>query len=112
MARGRPGSRGRLLQHHGRSSVKGLEILRFEMEYQSKRWWTWLYVVAMLVVSFEMAVQGYLESAQAGGFWLNSPFGIASITLVGSVMGLLVAAAFCGDAGARDPETRMAPLVY
>ena len=27
-------------------------------------------------------------------------------------MGLLVSAAFAGDAGARDPETRMAPLMY
>lgn len=92
--------------------MKGLEILRFEVGYQSRRWWTWLYIVAMLVISFQIAVQGFLESAQERGFWFNSPFGIASMTLVGSVMGLLVAAAFSGDSGARDPETRMAPLIH
>ncbi|MDP9177340.1 MAG: ABC transporter permease [Gemmatimonadota bacterium] len=92
--------------------MKTLELLRFEIGYQSRRWWTWAYVVATLVSSFEMAVQGYSESAQAGGYWFNAPLGIASMTLIGSAMGLLVAAAFSGDAGARDPETRMAPLVY
>jgi ABC-2 type transport system permease protein len=92
--------------------VKSFEILRFEVAYQSRRWWTWLYIVAMLAISFQIAVQGYLESAQERGFWFNSPFGIASMTLVGSVMGLLVAAAFSGDAGARDPETRIAPLIH
>jgi hypothetical protein len=66
----------------------------------------------MLAVSFALAVQGYLESAQAGGYWFNSPFGIASMTVIGSVMGLLTAAAFSGDAGARDPEMRMAPLIH
>jgi len=92
--------------------VKSLEILRFELGYQSRRWWTWVYAASMLAISFAMAVQGYLESAQAGGYWFNSGFGIASMTVIGSVMGLLTAAAFSGDAGARDPETRMAPLVY
>src|SRR5687768_14174256 len=83
------------------------------MGYQSKRWWTWLYVVAILVISFVITVQAYVGDAWwVGRFWSNSPFAIASITLVGSVMGLLVAAAFSGDAGARDPETRMDPLVY
>ena len=74
--------------------MKSLEILRFEVGYQSRGWWTWLYVAAMLVISFEIGVKGYLESAQEGGYWFNSPFGIASMTLIGSIMGLLVAAAF------------------
>jgi ABC-type transport system involved in multi-copper enzyme maturation permease subunit len=92
--------------------VKILEVMRFEMGYQSRRWWTWLYVVSMLAISFGIATQAYLENAQANGYWFNSPFATASMTLVGSIMGLLVAAAFSGDAGARDPETRMDPLIY
>jgi ABC-2 type transport system permease protein len=66
----------------------------------------------MLAITFELAVKGYLESAQQAGSWFNAPYGIALMTMIGSAMGLLVAAAFSGDAGARDPETRMAPLVY
>lgn len=92
--------------------MKGFEVMRFEIGYQSKRWWTWLYAAAVLVISFQIAVQGIGETALERGFYFNSSFAIVSITLVGSVMGLLVAAAFSGDAGARDPEVRMDPLVY
>lgn len=92
--------------------MKTLELLRFEFEYQTRRWWTLLYVVALLALSFVVTVQSYLGDARGGLYWGNSPFAIAQITLIGSAMGLLVAAAFSGDAGARDPETRMDPLIY
>lgn len=92
--------------------MKAWELLRFEIEYQSRRLWTWAYFFAMLAISFLIATRGFVESVQAQGFWFNAPYGIALQTLIGSVMGLLVSAAFSGDAGARDPETRIAPLVY
>ncbi len=92
--------------------MKSLELFRFEIGYQSRRWWTWLYFVAMLVVIWAIAAHGYVEGVQSQGFQFNSQFAVATMTLIGSVMGLLVAAAFGGDAGARDPETRMAPLLY
>ena len=43
---------------------------------------------------------------------MNAPFVIASVTVLGSLMGLLVAASLAGDAGARDVQTRMHPLLY
>jgi ABC-type transport system involved in multi-copper enzyme maturation permease subunit len=86
--------------------------MRFELGYQSRRWWTWLYVVVILALSFVIAVQTATGDARRGGYWFNAPFAIAMLTVIGSVMGLLVAAAFSGDAGARDPETRMDALVY
>ncbi|MFL5488601.1 MAG: ABC transporter permease/M1 family aminopeptidase [Gemmatimonadaceae bacterium] len=92
--------------------MKTLELLRFEMGYQSKRWWTWLYVVVILAISFQITVWSGEGDARGGAYWFNAPFVIARLTLVGSVMGLLVAAAFSGDAGARDPESRMAALIY
>ena len=92
--------------------MKALEIMRFELSYQSKRWWTWLYAVALLSISLLIATDGLPESAQAQGYWVNAPYAIALMTFIGNVMGLLVAAAFSGDAGARDRETRMDSLVY
>jgi ABC-type transport system involved in multi-copper enzyme maturation permease subunit len=92
--------------------VKALEILRFEMGYQARRWWTWLYVVVILGLSFLITMEAATGDARGGGYWANSPYAIIELTLIGTVMGLLVAAAFSGDAGARDPETRIAPLVY
>lgn len=92
--------------------MKALELLRFEMSYQSRRAWTWLYFAATLILIFLIATRAFIETVQEQGYWFNAPYGIAQLTLIGSVMGLLVSAAFAGDAGARDPETRMASLVY
>src|SRR4051812_13128494 len=86
--------------------------MRFEIGQQLRRPWTWLYFAALLAISFQIAIQGYTENARTGGYFFNAPFVIASITVVASAMGLLVSAAFAGDAGARDTQTRMYPLVY
>jgi len=88
------------------------EVLRFEVGYQSRRPWTWMYVLALLGISFAMTTQIYADSARAGGFFVNAPFVIASVTVLTGVMGLLVTAALAGDAAARDVQTRMHPLVY
>ncbi len=92
--------------------MKMLEVLRFEVEYQSKRWWTWLYFAALFAIPFLIATQGAIEGPLSEGYWFNSPYGIGMLTLVGSFMGLLVAAAFSGEAGARDSESRMDSLIY
>ena len=42
----------------------------------------------------------------------TSPFVIAVMTVLGSLMGLLMAGAVAGDAAARDVQTRMDPLIY
>ncbi|HUQ18187.1 MAG TPA: M1 family aminopeptidase [Gemmatimonadaceae bacterium] len=92
--------------------MKSLEVLRFELDYQSRRRWTWAYFFAMLALTFLFATRGYVETVAKSGSWFNAPYGVALLTVIGSVMGLLVAAAFSGEAGARDPETRMASLIY
>ena len=92
--------------------MKTLEVFRFELEYQSKRWWTWAYFAAMLGFSLLIATQGSTQGVQAQGYLYNGPYAMAMLTLVGGFLGLLVTAAFAGDAAARDPETRMAPLFY
>ena len=92
--------------------MKLWEIFRFEIGYQGRRIWTWLYFAALFALSFRIATEGYVENARAGGYAFNGSYVIVSITLLGSAMALLVTAAFAGDAGARDVQTRMHPLVY
>ena len=80
--------------------------------YQSRRWWTWLYVVALLGMCIVITVQAYMGIVLGGSLLVAQPvLRLLQVTLIGSVMGLLVAAAFSGDAGARDPDTRMDPRV-
>ena len=89
-----------------------LEVFRFELEYQSQRWWTWAYFAAMLGFSLLIATQGSTQGVQAQGYLYNGAYAMAMLTMVGGFLGLLVTAAFSGDAAARDPETRIAPLIY
>jgi ABC-2 type transport system permease protein len=89
-----------------------LEVFRFELEYQSKRWWTWVYFAAMLGFSLLIATQGSTQGVQAQGYLYNGSYAMAMLTMIGGFLGLLVTAAFSGDAAARDPEIRIAPLIY
>ena len=54
----------------------------------------------------------YSSDARSGDYFLNAPFVIAAVTVFGSLIWLLVAAAVAGDAAARDVQTRMHPLTY
>ena len=87
-------------------------VIRFEMEYQARRAWTWVYAAALFLISLQITLEAYAGAARDEGFYFNSPFVIASMTVLGSVMGLLIAAALTGEAGARDTQERMFPLVY
>jgi ABC-2 type transport system permease protein len=92
--------------------MKFWEIFRFEFGYQSRRVWTWLFFAALFAIIFLITTQSSSEGAREGGYAFNGPFVIASMTSVGSLMTLLVTAVFAGDAGGRDAQTRMHPLVY
>jgi hypothetical protein len=91
---------------------RALEIFRLEAGCQARRWPAWLYFALLLAVTFRLATEGSTENARAGGWFLNAPFVIASVTLLGFLMGLLATAALAGEAATRDVQTRMAPLVY
>jgi ABC-type transport system involved in multi-copper enzyme maturation permease subunit len=91
--------------------MKMVEVARFEFGYQARRPFTWLYFAAALGLSFTITA-ARTEEALGGGHWVNAPYVIALLTAIGSIMGLLASAAFAGEAGARDPESRMAALVY
>ncbi len=92
--------------------MKFWEIFRFEAGYQLRRLWTWVFFAAMFGLCLKIATDAFTENARDGGYAFNGQFVIASVTLIGSMMALLVIASFAGDAGARDAQTRMHPLVY
>ncbi|HEX6575956.1 MAG TPA: M1 family aminopeptidase [Gemmatimonadaceae bacterium] len=91
--------------------MKSLEVLKFELGLQTRRLWTWIYVVAALLMSLIMT-HARVDEAQSSGMHVNAPYVILMLTLMGTVLALLASAGFAGDAGARDPETRIAPLIY
>ncbi len=92
--------------------MKLWEIFRFEIGLQSRRISTWLYFAVVLGFTYMMATEEFVDYARSGGYFLNSPFVTASVATMGSMIGLLITASFAGDAGARDAQTRMHPLLY
>jgi ABC-2 type transport system permease protein len=92
--------------------MKLREIFRFEITYQARRISTWLYFAVVLGLTYILATAGTIDNARNGGYFLNAPFVIASVTTLASMVGLLIAASLAGDAGARDVQTRMYPLLY
>src|SRR5687768_6585614 len=92
--------------------MKCAEIFRFELAYQMRRPWPWLFIVVLLVLSFLMTRDGSVSEVLYADFFLNSPFAIAKTTVFGSVIWLVMSAAIAGDAAARDVATGMHPLIY
>lgn len=92
--------------------MKRWGIFRFELAYQIRRPWPYLFGLVLLVVSFLLARDTGVADAMYEQFVSNSPFEIAKATVFGSLFWLLVAATVAGEAAARDVATRMYPLVY
>jgi ABC-2 type transport system permease protein len=92
--------------------MKLREIFRFELAYQVRRPWPWLFFAFLLVVNFLMTRDASLSDALYEDFFVNSSFAITKTTVFGTLIWLLVAPVIAGDAAARDVATRMHPLVY
>lgn len=92
--------------------MKLREIIRFEFGYQVRRAWFWLMFAAILVVSFLVTRDGSLDEALRDDFFVNSPFSLAKVTVVGGLLWIVVAGAVAGEAAARDRATGMHPLTY
>ncbi len=92
--------------------MKLREICRFEIGFQLRRVSTWLFFAALMGFIWRLATEGYIGIARSAGFLFNGPFVVASLTITGSLIGLLAAAALAGNAAARDVQTGMHPLVY
>ncbi|HEY0035653.1 MAG TPA: ABC transporter permease, partial [Longimicrobium sp.] len=79
---------------------------------QLRRLSTWL-VFGVLTAVAALFVRGsFLSDALYDDFYLNSPFIIASTTVFGSLLWLVMGAAAAGEIAARDVDTGMHPLTY
>lgn len=92
--------------------MKFFEIVRFELVYQLRRPWQWVFSAVVLVLSFLMTRDGSVSEVLYADFFLNSPFSIAITTVFGSLIWLVAAASVAGEAAARDVALRMYPLIY
>lgn len=92
--------------------MKFREVFRFELVYQLRRIPTWLYFAVLLFIVFIQTTQTFLPDARSGGYFLSAPFVVAQITVIDCLIWLLMAAYVAGDAGARDVETGIHPLIY
>src|SRR5215204_3896989 len=92
--------------------MKLREVFRLELGYQVRRPWTWVYFLALFGLVLQITIEAYTANARIEGYFFNAPFVSAAMTLMASLMGLLVAAGFAGDAAARDVLLRMHPLLY
>jgi ABC-type transport system involved in multi-copper enzyme maturation permease subunit len=87
-------------------------IFRFELAYQLRRVWPWLFFAVVLYLSFLMGRDTSLSDAMYEDFFANSAFAIAKSTVIGGLVWLLIAAPVAGEAAARDVATGMHPLIY
>jgi ABC-2 type transport system permease protein len=87
--------------------VKFREIFRFEFAYQARLIRTWLYFAVLFVIVFMLK-----RTAGVGEVHVNSPYSIAQETILASLLWVFMAPAVAGSAAARDPQTRMHPLIY
>lgn len=87
-----------------------LEVFRFELTYHLRRTSTLFYclVIVCLCTSLMQVMAG--GPRDDGSF--NAPFTLLAITVCGSMLALVMMAAFAGDAAARDGETRVDSLFY
>lgn len=92
--------------------MKFLEIFRFEIVYQLRRIWTWLFLIVLVFLSFLMIRDGSVSEVMYADFYLNSPFLVALTTVFGTLIWLVMAAAIAGDGAARDIASGMASLTY
>src|SRR5262245_58152087 len=86
------------------------EVFHFEVGYQARRGWTWLYFAIPLVVNCLFTIDAY--SSYIKPYHFNSPLLVAIMTLFASVTGMLATSALAGEAAARDVQTQMHLLLY
>lgn len=92
--------------------MKLWETFRYEVAYQLRSVSTWFYFLLLLVISFFMARDIFIEEMIIGGYSRNAPFFIAKIAVIAFLLGLWILAPISGNVAARDVETRMHPLLY
>jgi hypothetical protein len=86
------------------------ETFAFAFGYQVRQAWPWICFVALLAITWQMGGQMQGHAALEHGYWFNSPYVVANVTQVISMLWLPMAAALTGSIAARDFQSRMFPL--
>jgi ABC-2 type transport system permease protein len=92
--------------------MKLWETFRYEVAYQLRNVSTWFYFLLLLVLSFFMARDVFIEEMIIGGYSRNAPYFIVKIAVIACLLGIWILAPISGNVAARDVETRMHPLLY
>jgi ABC-2 type transport system permease protein len=86
---------------------KTFEIFRFELVYGLRRFSTFAYFFVLLALC-----PMFLQVMAEDDVYFNAPYAVTVVVMMGSLLGLLIVAAFAGDAATRDFDERMHPLFY
>lgn len=90
--------------------TKVMEVFRFEVAYQLRRASTLSYFLIVLIMCTALMQVMAGGTRDDGSF--NSPLTLLVIVVFGSMLALVMMAAFAGDAAARDADTRADSLFY
>ncbi|MFP5246182.1 MAG: hypothetical protein ACLGH0_05765, partial [Thermoanaerobaculia bacterium] len=91
--------------------TKTLEVFRFELAYQLRRASTLVYFLVLLGICTPF-LQMMDNGSRLDGMHMNAPFAVTVMVVFGSMLALLLMAAFAADAATRDVEARMQSLFY
>ena len=88
-------------------------VAAFELRYQLRSPAFWVTFAVFLLMAFGAAASDQLTIGGKGGnVHVNAPFVIAQTTLILTLFGLFVAAAFVANAVVRDDETRFGGILH
>ena len=89
--------------------MKLREIFRYEVEHRVRSASTWIYAVFLFLIAFAMI---HIDADGNSPTHVNAASRLALLAIMAGLVGLLISAAFFGDAALRDHESRMDPLVF
>lgn len=92
--------------------MKLLEIVRYEFSYQIKKIWPWIIFMLLVFFTFMFTRDGSVSEVLYSEFYLNSPFLIAGVSVLGGMVWLLTGAVITGDIAARDVAAGIYPITY
>lgn len=90
---------------------KAMEVFRFELAYQLRRAATLVYFLILMGICTPF-MQMMANGSRLDGTYFNAAFVVMVMVVLGSMLALLIVAAFAGEAATRDADTRMDSLFY
>ncbi|MBC5991859.1 ABC transporter permease/M1 family aminopeptidase [Pontibacter cellulosilyticus] len=92
--------------------MKLWETFRYEVVYQVRNVSIWVFFLFLLIITYLLASEVFIDEPVVGGYSLFAPYYIAKVSVIAYIVGILILAPIPGNAATRDIETRMYPLLY